>query len=162
MSATISPAALKAPSSLIGDVSAGVVVGVLTLTFVLSYAALVFGGTPASVQSEGLFVLLASTVILSLVGAVASTLPTTFVALDGSMTAAIAAAAAGVTLALKEGPPETLGATLIVGIALTSLVTGAAMIAFGMTRVGGAVRFLPLQVVAGLFSATAWNTSASV
>lgn len=123
----------------------------------LSYTALLFGTTPPDVQAQGLVMMLLSVILMAGVGAMLSTLPSSFLSHDGALTAVMAPAVALVAAGLAGAPPGVLGATVMAGLALTAIVTGLALLSLGWARGGAVVRFLPLQVTAGVGSATGWS-----
>ena len=148
-----SGAALRSWAS---DGTAICIVGLVTATFSLSYTALLFGGAPGLVPSQGLFVMLASSIVLCTVVALLGTLPFAFNSLEGSSAAAMAGGTAAITAALTGAPDPVVAATLLVGLAVTAVTTGAVTLALATTGYGAAVRYLPLQVVAGLLSGAGW------
>src|SRR5690606_9281746 len=51
---------------------------------------------------------------------------------------------------------ETTLATVIVAVALTTLITGLFLLGLGVFRLGGLVRFLPYPVAGGFLAGTGW------
>lgn len=132
-------------------------VALLSVSYAVSYAALLFADRPPALQAQGLFMLLLTVLVLSLVGAALCTLPATFLTLEG---ATIAATAAGSTALLAEmgaADPGRIAATLGVGLMVSALATGLGMLALGVLRGGAVIRFVPLQVMAGVIAASGWT-----
>ncbi len=151
------PAGSAAPSSVVSQAMAGLVVAMSTMSSVLSATALLFSAAPANVQAHGLFLMLLSCILLGAVGAVFSTVPSSFISQDGASTAAIAAVTGPLAVGLTGAGPGVLTATLLATVSGITVLTGLALLGLGWARGGGVVRFLPLQVMAGLLSAIGWS-----
>lgn len=147
-------------SGLVRSVAAGapaiVLVAVLSIMLSLSYTALLFGLAPPAVQGQGLVMILISTVVLSVVGAARATLPVTLIAQDGAVVAGLATATAGLA-AVAAGTGPGAAATFMMGLTLNTVLCAAALLAIGTLRAGAVVRFVPLQVMAGLLAAVGWS-----
>lgn len=156
-SARISPARrIDGFRSWAGDIPAVAVIGLVTATFTLSYAALLFGAAPGTVPAQGLFVLLVSSMVLCTATALFGSLPFAFSSMEGTTVVALSGGMAAITAGLSGGPEAVLSATLMAGLSLTAIITGAVTLLMASTGFGAAVRYLPLQVVAGLLSGTGW------
>ena len=138
-------------------VMAGFVLALVNLAPILSYVALLYAGTPPDVQAHGLFVLLMSSIIMGVAGALLSSLPVTCVVPDGSIVAALSAIAAMLVTSLPGAASGVLSNTLSVALAATAMLTGLALLGIGWTRAGSVVRFVPLQVMAGVMTASGWT-----
>ena len=139
------------------DLAAGVVVGVITVVVSISLGSLIFGGELAAFRAQGITVALLSTLVGGVVIALLSSLPSTIGHIQDTPAAVLAAVGAGIALAL--GPDveriEVL-ATVVVAIALTTLLAGAVFLAVGLLRLGRLVRYLPYPVVGGFMAGTGW------
>lgn len=131
-----------------------IVVMMITTSYMLAYSALLFGGAPGSVQAHGLFIMLCSLAVLGLVGARLTTQPHIWVTLESSPMIALAGLSSSIIAAMPGVPEAQLEATLITGLAITSLAGGITFLATGMAKVGPVVRFLPLQMMAGITAAS--------
>ena len=109
-------------------VMAGFVLALMNLASILSYIALLYAGTPADVQAQGVFVLLMSSIIMGVAGALLSSLPVTCVVPDGSIVAALSAIAAVLVTSLAGAAPDVLSNTLAVALAATAMLTGLALL----------------------------------
>ena len=109
----------------------GFVLAPLNLVSILSYVALLYAGAPPDVQAQGLFMLLMSSIVVSVLGALLSLLTGTCVVLDGSVTAALSTIAAILVMTLAGPGPDVLGAMLSVGLAATSMLRGLALLGIG-------------------------------
>lgn len=136
-------------------VMAGSLVGVARVGVTTSIAVLVFAGPlaanlPAAIGLTLVSEVVALTVIASLgsiPGAVAGVHPT-----PAPSAAVIAAAVAGAVAA--GGEQQFL--TVVLTIALATMLTGAVFLLVGGLRLGNLVRFTPYPVVAGFLAGTGW------
>lgn len=132
--------------SLIG----GVVVGILSILFYLSYAALIFSGPLAPYLGYGM----AATFITGAIGGAAmslrSSLPFAIGGPDGSTSAVTAAlvAALGAHMTARGAESGVLAATQI-ALALSAGLTGLLLCGLGLTHAGRAIRFVPFPVIGG-------------
>lgn len=150
----VSTAGFPVHGGLLDDLTAAAATAMVTVAVGLSYAALLFGGTPPDVQAQGLFAVLASIAVLGIAGAWLSTVPITVVSFEGASIAVLATAVPAIMSHMPGAAPGALGATLLAGLASAAFVTGLAMYLLGWLRGGAMVRFMPLQVMAGLIAAT--------
>ena len=68
--------------------------------------------------------------------------------------AIVAVMAANITVLVAD--PEAMPATVIVMVALTTLLTALFLLGLGVFRLGGLVRFLPYPVAGGFLAGTGW------
>lgn len=122
---------------LVAAIPAIMLVAVLSISLNLSYAALLFGTAPAEVQGSGLLMILVSTLVLTVVGAFASTLPVTLIAQDGALVAGLAAATAGAAAGMAAGAPGAGAATFLMALTLNSLLSGVVLLAVGQAAAPG-------------------------
>ena len=139
----------------INDVLGGSAASVLTITFGLSYALLIFAGPLAPYLSYGVAATFISSAVLAAVLALGSSLP---FAVGGpeSSTAAMTAILASslverMAVADTTAPPL---APVLITLGLASIATGIVLCGFGMTRMGRAIRYVPYPVVGGFLGAT--------
>ena len=132
----------------------GAVVGMLSILFYLSYAALIFSGPLAPYLGYGI----AATFITGAIGGAAmslrSSLPFAIGGPDGSTSAVTAAlvAALGVQMAARGAAEGLLSATLI-ALALSSALTGLLLCGLGLAHAGRAIRFVPSRSSAAFLAA---------
>ena len=139
------------------DLLAGAFIGCIGPIFALSYAALIFAGTPPAVQGAGLVVVLTGSVLIGTVTALLSSLPFAVAAADGNSVAVLASMAAAIGTAMgPAASPAALAATLFTGISFASLAVGVLLFCLGVARIGRMVRFVPFPVIAGFLAATGW------
>jgi SulP family sulfate permease len=139
----------------LNDVIGGSAASVLTVTFGLSYALLIFSGPLAPFLSYGIAATFISSVILAVVLALGSSLPFAVGGVDTS-TAAITGILASslVERMIAADPSAPLLAPVLITLALSAVATGIVLCGFGMTRMGRAIRYVPYPVVGGFLGAT--------
>jgi SulP family sulfate permease len=140
-------------------VIAGVVVGVFSLLFYLSYAALIFSGPLAPWLAYGLTATFITGTISGAVTSWRSSLPFTIGGPDGSTCAIIAALVGTVAARLgansgPNGADDGLLTATLIALALSSALTGLLMCGLGLARLGRAIRFIPYPVIGGFLGAS--------
>jgi SulP family sulfate permease len=137
------------------DVLGGSAASVLTVTFGLSYALLIFAGPLAPYLSYGVAATFISSAVLAAVIGVGSSLP---FAVGGpeSSTAAMTGilASSMVERIIAADPSAPLLAPVLLTLAIATVVTGVVLCGCGMTRMGRAIRYVPYPVVGGFLAAT--------
>jgi SulP family sulfate permease len=137
------------------NILGGSAASVLTVTFGLSYALLIFAGPLAPYLSYGVAATFISSAILAGVIAAGSSLP---FAISGpeSSTAAMTGilASSMVERIVAADPSAPLLAPVLITLALATMLTGIVLCGFGMTRLGRAIRYVPYPVVGGFLGAT--------
>ena len=137
------------------SLASGAVVGVFSILFYLSYAALIFSGPLTPWLSYGI----AATFITGAIGGAAmslcSSLPFAIGGPDGSTSAVTAAlvAALGTRMVANGNEGGLLTATLVT-LALSSALTGLLLCGLGLARAGRAIRFVPYPVIGGFLGAS--------
>jgi SulP family sulfate permease len=142
---------------LVPSVTAGLLIGILSVINVFSFAALFFTGEIAAFLPAG--------TALLLIGATVGCLATALLSSDASVIAGIQdgpnAVLANLVAATLVALPLSLSAeqkfsTVVLLIVLTSLLTGLSFILIGMFKLGALVRFLPYPVACGFLAGTSW------
>jgi SulP family sulfate permease len=137
------------------DVLGGSAASVLTITFGLSYALLIFGGPLAPYLSYGVAVTFISSAVLAAVIALGSSLPFAIAGPESSTAAMTGILAASlVERMLAADPSAALLAPVLITLGLTTIATGIVLCCFGITRMGRAIRYVPYPVVGGFLGAT--------
>jgi SulP family sulfate permease len=137
------------------DVLGGSAASVLTITFGLSYALLIFGGPLAPYLSYGVAVTFISSAVLAAVIALGSSLPFAIAGPESSTAAMTGILAASlVERMVAADPSAALLAPVLITLGLTTIATGIVLCCFGITRMGRAIRYVPYPVVGGFLGAT--------
>jgi SulP family sulfate permease len=134
---------------------AGVVVTLTVVPFVVSLGALVFSGPLVGHVGIGVGLALFSRVVLGLVGERLSGQPGQVLNVQDK-TAVILAGAVGVAAneVIARSPGLDPLPTVLVLMAIATLVTGAALWTLGRLRLGRLARYIPFPVVAGFLGGT--------
>jgi sulfate permease, SulP family len=137
------------------DVLGGSAASVLTITFGLSYALLIFGGPLAPYLSYGVAATFISSGVLAAVIALGSSLPFAIAGPESSTAAMTGILSASlVERMLAANPSAGLLAPVLITLGLTTIATGIVLCCFGITRMGRAIRYVPYPVVGGFLGAT--------
>ncbi len=139
----------------LNDVLGGSAASVLTITFGLSYALLIFSGPLAPYLSYGVAATFISSAIVAVVLALGSSLPFAVGGVDTSTAAMTAILASSlVERMIAVDPSAPLLAPVLITLALSAVATGIVLCGFGVTRMGRAIRYVPYPVVGGFLGAT--------
>lgn len=133
----------------------GLITGVITIITSVSLAALIFAGELADHLAHGISMALISAVLVGLVFSVAGSCA---VAGPQDRTAPLIAimAAAIVAGAPAGATSEQIFLSVVTGIVAATLITGTVLLALGLGRAGGLMRFIPYSVLGGFFAGTGW------
>jgi SulP family sulfate permease len=139
----------------IKDVLGGSAASVLTVTFGLSYALLIFAGPLAPYLSYGVAATFISSAALAAVVGIGSSLPFAIAGPESSTAAMTAILASSMVERIAAADPSApLLPPVFLTLALATIVTGIMLCGFGMTRMGRAIRYVPYPVVGGFLGAT--------
>lgn len=147
----VPPGSLRKRAS---DLATAVIMALLAVTFALSHAALIFSGPLAAIQAYGVTVALVTSLVVGLAVSAFSSLRFATGGGDGNVAAVLAAGAATVAAALGAAGPDVTAATIVAGLALSSLVVGLVLVVLGYGRLGSLARYVPYPVIAGFLGAT--------
>jgi SulP family sulfate permease len=139
----------------LNDVLGGVAASVLTITFGLSYALLIFAGPLAPYLSYGVAATFISSAVLATIIALGSSLPFAVGGPESSSAAMMGILASSLVERIAAANPAApLLAPVLITLGLSTILTGIALCGFGMTRLGRAIRYVPYPVVGGFLGAT--------
>jgi SulP family sulfate permease len=136
------------------DLFAGLIVGLVSLTFSISCAALIFSGPLADHLPLGIASAMSSACVTAIVVAWRSSLPVAIAGPDSHGSAVLAIMAAGLATSLAS--PEQAAATVLAVLVASSVLTGIFLYGLGWLRVGHCVRFIPVPVVGGFLAGAGW------
>jgi len=137
------------------DILGGSAASVLTVTFGLSYSLLIFGGSLSPYLSYGVAATFISSAVLAAVIALGSSLPFAVSGPDSSTAAMTGILASSmVERIVATDPSAPLLPSVLITLAVASILTGVVLCCFGMTRMGRAIRYVPYPVVGGFLGAT--------
>lgn len=155
------PGDARAPTSLVTELAAVAVAAAaaasVAVLLAASFGALIFSGPLASHVGAGIALGLFTIAIVAAVSALASSFPGTIAGAQDN-TALVAAVMAG-SIAASAGPEvssDALFATVVVAIAVGSVLTGVVFLTAGQLRLGGLSRYVPYPVIGGFLAGTGW------
>jgi SulP family sulfate permease len=136
------------------DVFGGSAASVLSVTFGLSYPALIFAGPLAPYLSYGVAAIFITSAVVAAVIGVGSSLPFAVAGPESStaVTSGILASSMAERV-MAADPSAPLLAPVLITLALATIATGIVLCGFGMTRMGRVVRYVPYPVVGGFLGA---------
>jgi SulP family sulfate permease len=139
------------------EVFAGAIISLLSITYGLSYAALIFSGPLTPSLGYGIAATFLTGAISAAVVALCSSLPFAIAGPDSSVSAVTATLVAALISQLAtSGHGEQLVLPALIVMALAAALTGVLLCALGITRAGRAIRFVPYPVIGGFLGATGW------
>jgi len=143
--------------SLLPAMTIGITTGTLGILFDLSFAVLIFSDSLSDYLSAGIGFILFSAAATRIMVALMSSFPGMVSDLAGIPTAILAWSSGMVVRQLPTTATSTeLLVTVIVTIALTSLLTGAFLWLMGALKLGSVVRLLPEAVIGGFIASSGW------
>ena len=141
----------------LNDVFGGAVCSVLSISYCLSYAALIFSGPLTPWLGHGISITFISAAMLAAIAAIGSSLPIMIAGPDSSTSAVVATLSAALAEHMLATNPaaDLLGPTAIT-LAVVTASTGVFMLLLGALRGGRAIRYVPYPVIGGFLGATGW------
>jgi SulP family sulfate permease len=144
------------PRQLLPSLTAGVIGAIVTISTVVSLAALIFSGDLGHLLPAGIGLMLFGAFVVGLVVALRSSLPVMIGMPQDAPAAILGLVCAGIAAGMRSASPDSVYATLLAAIALTSIVCGAVFLAMGAFRWSAFVRYIPYPVVGGFLAGTGW------
>ncbi|QPF84775.1 SLC26A/SulP transporter family protein [Bradyrhizobium genosp. L] len=139
----------------VNDILGGGAASVLSITFGLSYALLIFAGPLSPYLSYGVAATFISSAVLATFIALGSSLPFAIGGPDSSTAAVTGLLTASLAERISAANPSApLLAPVLITLGLSTIVTGLVMCGLGLTRMGRAIRYVPYPVVGGFLGAT--------
>ena len=135
------------------DVTAGSISALVTLSYSISYAVLIFSGpTLEPFLARGFHVALVAAALVALVVALKSSFPAAIAGPDSNASAILAVMAAGLTRALAGTPGEQVASSVVLMLILTAVLSGLIVWLLGLLRWGRLVRLIPYPVCGGFLA----------
>src|SRR5882757_9800862 len=139
----------------LNDVLGGAAASILSVTFGLSYALLIFGGPLSPYLAYGVAATFISSAVLAAVIALGSSLPFAVGGPDSSTSAISGILAVSLVERITAADPSApLLTPVLITLGLSTIATGVVLCGFGVTRMGRAIRYVPYPVVGGFLGAT--------
>jgi sulfate permease, SulP family len=144
-------------SQWLSHLALGLTTGAIGVIFALSYAVLIFSGNLSAQLSTGVGLVLFSIATTRAAIALTSSYPGMVADLGTVPTAILAWSVGMIAKSLPVGTSSNESMiTVIVAIALTSVLTGAAFLLLGYLQLGKVVRWMPQPVLGGFIASTGW------
>jgi sulfate permease, SulP family len=142
---------------LLSEVAIGITTGILGILFDLSFAVLIFSNSLSDYLSAGIGFILFSAAATRIMVGLMSSFPGMVADLAGIPTAIMAWSTGMVVRQMPTTATSSeLLVTVIVTIAITSLLTGVFLWVIGTLRLGSVVRLLPDAVIGGFIASSGW------
>jgi SulP family sulfate permease len=145
-----------APRRLIPNLASGLIVGVINIVIMISFAALIFSGDLAGHVASGIGLALFGAFVIGIVVALTSSFSGMLAGPQDIPAAILALVVASIVRNGTSRTGETTFVTIVVAIALTSILTGIFFLALGRFKLGKLVRFVPYPVIGGFIAGTGW------
>ena len=134
---------------LVPALTSGVLMGITEVMFALSLGSLIFSGELAPFLPYGIGMALVSATVMLIGLSAASSVPGVIGSTQDSAAVILAVIAAGLAGTLSAAGAQDKLTTVLVSIAVTTLLTGILFLALGLYKLGKLVRFIPYPVVGG-------------
>ncbi|WP_233871639.1 SulP family inorganic anion transporter [Paraburkholderia adhaesiva] len=145
-------------ADLSGDLAAGMVSTLVMLCYAMSLGTMIFSADLARYTMLGVPTALVSCVVTALVIALTSSMRLNIGGPDSNAAAFLAGVAAGVASSVRAdgGSAQTVLLTVLLAIALCSVVTGIILYAIGSSKRSRSLQFLPYPVLGGFLAGTGY------
>ncbi len=144
------------PERLLPGLVAGLLLGTTEVIIALSLGSLIFSGELAPFLPYGIGMALVTAVLVLGITALVSRVPGVIGSAQDTTAAILGAIAASLVNAHPAAGPEEKLATILAGIAATTVLTGVFLLGLGHFKLGRLVRFIPYPVVGGFLAGTGW------
>jgi sulfate permease, SulP family len=149
----------KRSQSYLADLSAGTLTALVTLSFSISYGALIYSPLELTpFVSDGLKSALMSAWILALLVSLFSAHRFALAGPDSNATAllSVMSATLAIELAKVQAPAADIRATMLMMLMTSTLAVAAITFLVGALRLGGFVRYIPCPVIGGFMAGTGY------
>jgi len=141
------------PRQLPTSLAAGLVTGIIAVTISAAFAALIFSGDLAAYIPRAIGIMLVASMIIASLTALFSSLRGLVAGLQDSAVAILALVSAAIVSEMAASAThQEKFATVLIAIALSSLLTGALFLSLGQFRLGNLIRFTPYSVIGGFLA----------
>jgi SulP family sulfate permease len=144
------------PGQILPTLMAGILVGIEEIIFAISIGSLIFSDELLPYLPHGIGIALVTSAVTMISISLLSSLKGVIGGLQDSTSVIIALIVATLVARLTATRPEVKLGTVVVIIAMTSLLTGLFLLALGYFKLGGLVRFIPYPVIGGFLAGIGW------
>lgn len=143
------------PVTLLSSLIAGLIVGIVAVTVAVAFATFIFSGELSNYLAAGIGIMFFATIAVAGLTALTSALRGIVVGLQDSAIAILSIVAATIVRQMPpSAAPEEIFLTVVVAIAMSSLLTGMVFLLLGKFRLGNLVRYIPYPVMGGFLAGT--------
>ncbi len=147
---------VQAPN-VIATLMSGVIVGVLVVTYAISFTSIAFSGEFSHLLDRAIGIGLFSAAVMAAITALTASYPGTIGGPQDVAAAVLALALGSAAASLPaDVSPDQLYATAYSTLAIASVLTALSFLALGYFKLGNLVRTIPYPVMAGFLAATGW------
>ncbi|WP_290971389.1 SulP family inorganic anion transporter [Herbaspirillum sp.] len=144
-------------SSWLGSLPAALIAAVISMSYSISYGAMIFGGGDAVLLQAGLPVLFVTTCVVMLMLACSSSVPFVVAGADSNCTGILTLMVSGIWAAMSaQGNPQAAVMTALAAVAMSTVTVGLVMAGLGTARRGSLVQFVPFPVLGGFLAGTGY------
>ena len=143
--------------NILPNVLAGLAIGMVNLTYGMSFAALIFSGTLSPYFPMGIGNALVSSVVVGIIVALRSSFPFAIAGPGANATPILALITTAIAEEIqRSGHTAQLLPTVWIAITLTTLLSGLLLYGMGRLHLGRWARFIPYPVMGGFLAGTGW------
>ncbi|MFJ3056725.1 SLC26A/SulP transporter family protein [Herbaspirillum sp. NPDC087042] len=142
----------------LGSLPAACVVALISVSYAVSYAVMIFGSSGSALLQAGLPLLFVTSVLGLLAISFTSSLPFMVGGADSNSVGLLSLMVGGITGVMQRSsmPAAEILATVFVAIALSTVLVGLLLTLLGVMRRGNLVLFVPFPVVGGFLAGTGY------
>jgi len=140
---------------LLRELTAAAITAAVSVTYALSYAALIFAGPLSPELAYGISMMLVTAAVGGIVVALTSSFRFAIAGADSNATAVLATLATTLAEALPLDPARAAHNVLL-ALMLGAASGGIVLVVLGQYRAGRWIRFIPYPIVAGFLAASGW------
>lgn len=141
---------------MIPSLTVGLIVGIVEVVLAISFAALIFSGPLSPYLVNGIGITLIGAIVCGMAVALLTSAPGTVSGNQDVPSAIMAVMAAAIATSTSITSREAAFSTVVVAIAITTMISGVFFYALARFRIGQLVSFLPYPVIGGFLAATGW------
>ena len=145
------------PERILPGLTAGVVVGLITIIMEISLASLLFSGDLSGYLTRGIGFLLFGSMVVLVIGSLTSQMAGIIVVPEDTPIVLLTIVAAGISLSMPAAASSgDLFITVVAAIVITSILVGLAFLVMGVFKLGRLIRYIPAPVFGGFLSGIGW------
>ncbi|MCU0567712.1 MAG: SulP family inorganic anion transporter [Oculatellaceae cyanobacterium Prado106] len=143
------------PSRLIPTITSGLITGVLLVIYSISMAALIFSGKLATSVSLGIGFTLITAIVTAVIVALTNSLPGVVTMPQDAPAIIVSMMASAIAAQFSDAAPALLP-TVVMAIAITTMLVGLIYLLLGTFKLGNLTRFIPYPVIGGFLAGTGY------